>query len=509
MSEQIPSSKQEQPQALDSSWYKRYEDIAALQAYEYFDDPISERRAAARKEFEEAFERGEHTNPSLFYPKMESGQLEQDLKKLQQQLTDAREKQDPKKTKELENLITKYKDELIPSAERLPKREADLRQLKKEILASERNDVVKQAYRWRINEKIAELRMMDAAREGNMRAFERYTKFVYGDASPEVFNFTIEEVRASTEKDLTSSDEHIKQAAQRLLDVLPAQPAEGGYKPKLPESSLVGRVKQESQRVLAALSKKEMPTSSTDEIDAQGIYDMFTEALKNLNAEGWKVIVDTSSKTGISVDQENQTVRIPQTRKVTIEKLQGLMVHEIGTHVARRAKGERSRLMLLGLGLDRYEQGEEGVTTMREQSLSKKGAENFAGLEYHMAIGLAQGLDGKKRDFHDVYEVLLRHHQLKGLKEKKDPEEAKKSAWNQAVRVFRGTDCKTPGVAFTKDIIYRQGNIAVWEAIGKNPDELIRLNVGKYDPSNERHTWILTQLGITDEDLEEQPVAKS
>ena len=148
---------------------------------------------------------------------------------------------------------------------------------------------------------------------------------------------------------------------------------------------------------------------------------------------------------------------------------------------------------------------------MFEKSLSKKGVQDFAGLEFHLAIGLAQGLDGKKRDFHDVYEILLRHHQLKNLKEsKKNPEaEAKKSAWNQAVRVFRGTDCTTPGAAFTKDIIYRQGNIADWEVIGRQPDELLRINIGKYDPSNDRHAWILTQLGITDDDLEQTAKAQA
>ena len=39
----------EKPKALDAEWYKRYEDIASLQAYEYFDDPIEDRRTEARK----------------------------------------------------------------------------------------------------------------------------------------------------------------------------------------------------------------------------------------------------------------------------------------------------------------------------------------------------------------------------------------------------------------------------------------------------------------------------
>jgi hypothetical protein len=78
---------------------------------------------------------------------------------------------------------------------------------------------------------------------------------------------------------------------------------------------------------------------------------------------------------------------------------------------------------------------------------------------------------------------------------------ATNSAWSVTVRAFRGTDSKTPGACFTKDIIYREGNIAIWETLHKNLPEMQRWNVGKYDPSNPRHLWVLDQLGITDADL--------
>ena len=94
-----------------------------------------------------------------------------------------------------------------------------------------------------------------------------------------------------------------------------------------------------------------------------------------------------------------------------------------------------------------------------------------------------------------------------GLARGKSPEEAKRladeNAWTTCVRTFRGTDSKTPGTCFTKDIIYREGNIAVWETLERNAPEMHRWNIGKYDPSNPRHLWVLDQLGITDEDLQE------
>ena len=50
-------------------------------------------------------------------------------------------------------------------------------------------------------------------------------------------------------------------------------------------------------------------------------------------------------------------------------------------------------------------------------------------------------------------------------------------------------------------MIYREGNIGVWDVIRNNPDEMTRFSVGKYDPSNSRHIYVLDQLGISDEDL--------
>jgi hypothetical protein len=78
---------------------------------------------------------------------------------------------------------------------------------------------------------------------------------------------------------------------------------------------------------------------------------------------------------------------------------------------------------------------------------------------------------------------------------------AENSAWNRCVRTFRGTTCKTSGACLSKDMVYRKGNIGIWDVINNNPEEQRRFFVGKYDPSNKRHIWILDQLGITDDNL--------
>jgi hypothetical protein len=141
---------------------------------------------------------------------------------------------------------------------------------------------------------------------------------------------------------------------------------------------------------------------------------------------------------------------------------------------------------------------------MREQALISE-VKDFRGIDGQLAVGLCLGIDGQPRDFRQVYDILEKYYLFRNLVSKKTLEEAENkaqtSAWNRTVRIFRGSDCKTPGVCLTKDTIYRDGNIGVWDVIGKNPDEMLRFNVGKYDPSNSRHLWILEQLGITDQDL--------
>ena len=67
---------------------------------------------------------------------------------------------------------------------------------------------------------------------------------------------------------------------------------------------------------------------------------------------------------------------------------------------------------------------------MREQVL-KDSVNDFSGLEGHLAISLAMGLDGKQRDFRETYEILEKYFYFKAILAKKSPEEASISAKNE------------------------------------------------------------------------------
>lgn len=454
MFETPPKKGEAKKEAVDQNWYERFEKIGSFQAYEYLDGDKE-----YRKRERSLFLSGEKENPTLDYPELDLGKIDSV--------------------------------------------DANLEILKKDILEQEDNSVVRQVYRWRINEKIAEIRMLRASANGDMKRFERYSEFIYGRPSPEIFSYTVRGIRTIAKAWVGSENTAASAAASDILSSLPEAEALGSDIAP-PDLKTVLRGKNQTESDLGEIFNIQRESNET--LDASAIKDAFTLALEQIKAEGWVAEISTSSKTGISVNHEKKAVVIPESKTLTVKRLRELITHEIGTHTLRRINGERSRLRLLGLGLDRYEAAEEGIATVREQSLREK-ASDFSGLDGYLSVSLAKGLDGTPRDFRGVFMILKKYFLLlnisNGLDLEAAQEKADESAWNRCVRTFRGTDCKTKGICFTKDIIYREGNIAVWDIISKNQPEMTRFNIGKYDPSNMRHLWILEQLNITEKDLTE------
>lgn len=377
--------------------------------------------------------------------------------------------------------------------------ESELLSLKEEIIREEKNEAVLQAYRWRINERIALLRMLMATESGDMRRFKRYSEFIYGKPNTEIFFQILDLIHSEYTAFVEEGDSNIKSAFQSFFSELYPTEAEVAKKPS---EETISFVREWVKKEIDELNLDIAPRS--EKYTYEEIIAIFQEALDKIAANGWQAVINQSG-TGINTSQAKKTLEVPISRQVGSLKLKQLVLHEIKTHVERRVKGENSRLSLLGLGLDRYEGAEEGIATIKEQGLSNKGTFDFAGLEGYLAIGIATGQDGTPRDFRRTYELLKNYFYLvkrkKGLEHESALKEAELAAWKRCVRTFKGTDCKTPGVCFTKDIVYREGNIAIWDLVGRDQESVLRFSIGKYDPTNPRHLWILSQLEITDETL--------
>lgn len=440
---------------LDTRWFQRFAEAGNFQAYEYF-APENDDGAEQKK----AFLDGDAVNPLFDYSRID---------------------------------LERFRDA-----------EAKLRTLKQEISEHEPNEGVRLAYKYRINEKLAEILLVKAAAAGDMRNFDRFTRFVYGEPSKEIFAMTMGEVRTTIDQAMASGNADAMQSASRLAELVVVSEAPPDI--ASPSAEVFLGVKGET----VAEFEHALPAGVEGPFSAEQIRDAFDSALKSLGVEGWTVLTIESSTTAVNTSQERREVTVPSSRTIkTKRKLNELILHELGTHVLRRENGERSRLMLLGLGLDRYEGFEEGVATLREDTRGKEFSE-YAGLDGHFAVGLARGLDGRPRDFRETYTVLREYFLLKKLLGGKttlaDAESAaSESAWKRTLRTFRRTDATTPGVCFTKDMIYREGNIAAWQVASTDLKSIETWNVGKFDGANPRHLYILRTLGILDEEVAPNP----
>lgn len=423
----------------DVRWYDKIVKLARIEDFELLMGDSEK-----RKEQKEKFINGEIEAPVLDYPKLDEG---------------------------------------------LESREQAFLDLKEQIINDKyENKLVKQVYRWRINEEIATTRMLKATRDGDNRRFEKYAKFIYGSVDKRIFDFTRLEALeyAGVEEFINSDDPEIKETAEKLKENI----TKGEINPiELPDLKIP-------------------PVDLSDkEIHSAGILKEACEnALSEMKAEGWEIIV-TDKVTGVAIYHGEKAIKIASTRKFSDKNIAGLIKHEIGTHLKRRIEGERSRLKLLGpFGLDRYLKGEEGVATYEQQKVS--GAEEYSGFVGYFLAGLAKGVDGEPRTFKEVFEIMSDYLFLKNIKKGKKKEEAhekaKNDAYNGCVRTFRGLNDldKTRGLYFPRDLTYRKGNIATWELVRQNPDVEMTFMLGKFDPNNPRHTYILTELGITDKDLD-------
>jgi len=327
--------------------------------------------------------------------------------------------------------------------------------------------------------------MLRATKNGDDRKFSRYADFVYGKPDESDVSYVVKHVQDLVEVNLGSEIGAKKDAAARLKSMfenLSTDIDEGVDKSVLPEGEVI-----------------EGKLSGVEEA-----VTVFEEGLVELGAEDWTVVVDSKKGiTSFSANQEHKQIPVPSeealaTRAISRKEFMGIVKHEL-MHVERRVNGERSSLQLLGLGLDRYLRGEEGVTTYVEQLVT--GAKDFAGIPRYLSIALAKGLGGKKRDFRQTYEIMKDYRLLTASEKDIAEEKFLTTAYNDCIRIFRGTSCSTPGAVYPKDMAYF-GNRDIWTLVSKNSDVVHQFSIGKYDPNNSEHIALLTQLGILDEDLD-------
>ncbi|MES2748947.1 MAG: tyrosine/phenylalanine carboxypeptidase domain-containing protein [Patescibacteria group bacterium] len=356
--------------------------------------------------------------------------------------------------------------------------------------------VIKEQYHLAIEERLSKIKLLrqtqalgrDVNPEMSMRLFLEYSKQLYGTVDADIFL-------------------KVMQTAEREINRMIAKPNfNNEHTPSVERlKALFSFYKKSHPHFVSLEVTPRIVVSRTPAVtDAGLLKNIFEEGFKEYGIDdSWSVVVDSKgARSTVSVSYNLQKIYLPSSeqlikrskrKRLTEARVRGLIAHEIGTHVVRKIRGERSVLKLLGVGLHQYEQGEEGLATYREQQAQS--LQGYSGLEAYLAIGLALGSDGAHpRNFSQTHALMTDYFLIT---ENTSIEHAKELAWNRCVRIFRGTSGMVPGVVFTKDLIYRKGNMRHWEAVKNNTLPDITIDAGKFDPTNEQHVHFLQSIGIT------------
>lgn len=373
--------------------------------------------------------------------------------------------------------------------------ERNLSRLLQEIASNESVEIVREAYIDKISYELDLVEYYLSIHDQDMKRFKNITEKLYGKPDKDIFYYTVFETY--------NEFENIENPPKKFIEAF------NKFKSLLPKPIQNSQVISPSQKDFTNIKNALSPFISfietfnfnKDNYNAVELGEFISKSIKILNLGKWEIDINENSQLDtMSILPKKRTVKIPSQKVTSAKRLKELLAHEVGVHIARRINGERTSMKLLGLGLDSYLSGEEGLGCLFEQVLNNKFTKYADAIKY-LAISLAYGLDGKPRDFREVYEVIYAYLLCRKFKEETTDDviaASQKEAWQTCIRTFEGSDCKTKGVCKTRNLVYRKGNISAWNILKSHPKEATRITIGKYDPANKKHLWILDNLQLTD-----------
>lgn len=396
------------------------------------------------------------------------------------------------------------------SEEELQDRIGNLKLLKKQVIENSENidESVIELYRWKINETIANLHMIDASRRKDMTTFMRWNEFIYGKPDEDVYRAALDWIAHDAER-LRDEPEQNPAVVEAAGEVITLLENERGYREiisPLPEA--FEEVRQDHMCTDGyygmLLSGVEVP----DQKISKDIGDPIIQHVVKNNLQSDYGLIDSTSATW-SVSHTQEAVERPPNYNLPAKRFIGLALgHETGSHLLEKENGERGPLRLLRKGLDRYELGNEGRATIREQVVYGS-FDEFSKLvrwrdvlRRHIGISYAAGVGAdaprKSKEVYRFMNAIDRLYQTKLNPD--DPalvgEKSHAKTGTLVTRILRGVDGEQGG-AYLKDITYLEGHVACWlSAAEAGPQAISDGDLGKFDIANQRHIEVLQQHGL-------------
>ena len=207
-----------------------------------------------------------------------------------------------------------------------------------------------------------------------------------------------------------------------------------------------------------------IPKKDDDRYSADEIFEVFENILKDFEKDGFsKFNVEWKDSGAIAVSAKDKKIFIPKNRKpVSKKELEGLVVHEIGTHYMRAQMGEAYNNQALRTGLDGYMNTEEGIA--RAMEMAVKGDYQEAGVQHYLTAGFAYF----NMNFRKAFEANWRMGILDGKNNfsEENIDKKRQIAYRNTQRIFRGTD----ELPWFKDLSYFNGGQEIWKYIEENID---------------------------------------
>ena len=208
-----------------------------------------------------------------------------------------------------------------------------------------------------------------------------------------------------------------------------------------------------------------IPKKDDDRYPADEIFEVFENILKDFENDGFSEFnVEWKDSGAIAVSAKDKKIFIPKNRKsVSKKELEGLVVHEIGTHYMRAQMGEAYDNQALRTGLDGYMNTEEGIA--RAMEMAVKGDYQEAGVQHYLTAGFAYF---NNMSFRKAFELNWRMGILDGKNNfsEENIDKKRQIAYRNTQRIFRGTD----ELPWFKDLSYFNGSQEIWKYIEENID---------------------------------------
>jgi uncharacterized protein (TIGR02421 family) len=223
-----------------------------------------------------------------------------------------------------------------------------------------------------------------------------------------------------------------------------------------PSSDLIAHARQ-----ILETTRRDVRAEATSLSDAEAANGL-RSALHRAGLDQWRVVVDAAMSARMSVRSVDRVVRVRTGSSFTRDELARLVVHELGTHVARSENGRRQPVGILAVGLPGYLSTEEGLAAHHEQqrSLADPSTTRRYALRVLAAARATQG------SFCDVFAEMVQ-------------ETDANDAFAIAQRAKRGLADTAKPAAYVKDHVYLRGLLDVRSHLALVPDDHQILMCGK------------------------------